>query len=369
MLFISMRKYLPNHYLKYFLTLSVVYLVTCSEVSGQKKNSDTTIVRIKSYRDHWYIKLLSAQKDVSIGLYDKSTGITELEYKPNVGNYLGFGFFLFDLGIDITFRTPPSPELNSIYGNTKARDWQIHVYTRKLGANVIYQDYQGFYIANPQSYFPNWKLGDPYPLNENMRATVISGGLYYAFQPEKFSFPAVFNQTEMQLKSGGSFMLSGTITHSSLSDPESLIPVTDSNQFTGLNDLKSIKITSINVLPGYSYNLIIKKKFYLNFSLSLGGGYQIRSYSNDEYYSDNALAIANIGRVGGGYNSDRFFFGASGYMQSESVTIQNLHLSTSSNFFRFFIGYRFKEKGFLQRSIFELFDVFSDGKKSNKKGK
>lgn len=362
-----MRNCLHNYFLKFVVIFCVAYLVAGFKAKSQKNTGDTAVVRIKSYRDHWYLKVLSAQKDVSIGLYDKSTGINELEYKPNVGNYLGFGFFLFDLGIDITFRTPPSPEQNTIYGNTKARDWQIHVYTRKLGANFIYQDYQGFYIANPQSFFPQWNNGDPYPVNENMKATVIGGGLYYAFQPEKFSFPSVFNQTEMQLKSGGSFLLSGTIAHSSLSDPESLIPVTDTNQFTGFNDLKSINISSINVLPGYSYNIIIKKKFYLNFSLSLGGGYQIRSYSNDQSYSDNALAFANIGRVGGGYNNDRFFIGASGYIQNENVTIQNLQLSTSSRFVRFFVGYRFKEKGFLQRSVFEVFDVFSDRKKFNKK--
>jgi hypothetical protein len=280
-----------------------------------------------------------------------------MEFKPNLGTYMGLGVYLFDLAVDFTFRTKSTPEEIYKYGKSTGQDWQLHIYSRKFGVDLSYQDYHGFYLNNPRQFFPKWTSSDPYPRQDDMTARLMSLGVYYVFRPERYSFPSVFNHTEAQLKSGGSWLLSGSIFQTRIQDPVSIIMKVDSNNLTGLDNLDYVQVSSINALPGYSYNIIIKRKIYLNFSLALGFGYQSRSYAAEAAYRDNSIYMTNTWRAGLGYNGRRFFAGVSGYTAQTGIKIQNLEITNQSGFIRFFLGYRFREWGFMQKSIFDLFSL------------
>jgi len=341
------------------------FLRTPTAIFAGNSDSDTNQIYIRTFHEYFYIRAVSSQKRFILGFQDiKIEGSKKMEFQPNIGNYLGFGVFIFDVGLDVLFQTSPSAEDISKYGKSTGRDWQIHLYTRKIGVDLSYQEYKGFYLLNPTDFFPDWQAGDPLPRQDDMEARIINLGGAYIFSSDKFSFPSIFNQTEAQLKSGGSWLLSGQANSSKISHPTSIIPELDSNKTFGLANLKSVNVSSLNVLPGYSYNIIIKKKIYLNLSLAVGLGYQIRSYSTDESYKDNSINLANTWRIGAGYNGRRFFTGISAFTQNNNITIQNLQISSSTGFVRFFLGYRFREWGIMQRSVFDVFDLFSNKKTS-----
>ena len=339
-----------------------LFILNFSPLLAQKKSGDSNQVNIRSFSEFFYVKAIFSQKIFSLNFQDLNNPGFIMSFQPNMGNYVGIGVNMLDISFDFTIRQAPSSERNELYGNSKGRDWQVHLYTRKHGVDLSYQRYNGFYLSNPESFYPTWKEGDPYPTNPDMSVSVIHLGFYYVFRPERYSFPSVFNHTEAQLRSGGSWFLTTQFNKSNISDPDGIIMVTDSNQITELTKLNDVDVTSVELLPGYSYNIIIKRQFYLNLSLALGVGYQFRSYHTEELYRDNAVNIANTWRLGFGYNGRRLFFGASGFTQSSSIKIQNLQISTEGGFVRFFFGYRFREWGFMQKSIFDLL-----GKRKKKK--
>lgn len=337
-----------------FAFIALVLLATPSKASAEQ-GEDSTIY-IRKYHDFSYVKLLTSDKLLSLGFRDKENpNAPEAIFEPNVGNFVGIGFFLFDVGIEAMFRIRPGPEQNALYGPSDGTDWQIHAYARSFGLDLSYQHYKGFYLSNPELFYPNYKSGDPYPRKPDMEAQVINLSGHYVFRKKRFSFPNVFNQTERQMKSGGSLMISGQFNHSNITDPGSLILITDSNTITSLTEIRNINVSSFNAMPGYSYNLIIFKKLYLNLSLSVGLGYQFRNYQAEgQPYRDNKVVLANSWRAGFGYNGRKFFWGISGYTQSNQIPIQNLEIRSETGFIKVFLGYRFRRYGALNRSAFEL---------------
>ena len=320
--------------------------------TDSRHNSDTNIRR---FRDHFYLKAIASRKVFRLEFSDARKPGYKMSFEPNLGTYAGFGIFIFDIGLEVQFRNPPGKSQNEIYGPTEGQDWQIYVYMRKTGFEFSYQEYKGFYLTNPSDYYPSWSDGQPYPRQEDMRARTIHLGSYYVFRPNRYSFPSIFNQTEAQLVSGGSWLMSGSINLSEISDPVSIIPITDTNQINTLQGLRNVNVTTINALPGYSHNFIIKQKFYLNLSLAIGVGYQFRSYSTESIQRDRSVNIANSWRVGGGYNGPLFFCGITAYTEQNNISIQDLNITASGGFFKIFAGYRFREKGFMKKSVLDLF--------------
>ena len=360
-----MRKFrnLRENILPLILMAGCLFVSFTQLLAGNSK-SDTNEVYIRSFHEYFYVKGISSQKRFKLTFDDVASAQPGMEFQPNIGNYLGFGIFVFDIGIDVLFRTTPSAGDQEKYGNSTGRDWQIHMYSRKIAIDLSYQRYEGFYVVNPIEFYPDWEDGDPHPRQDDMKARIINLGGAYIFKSERFSFPSIFNQTEAQLKSGGSWLISGQLNSSEISHTISIIPELDSNVSFGLSNLKSVKVSSVNVLPGYSHNFIIKGKMYLNLSLSLGLGYQIRSYTTEQSYQDNSINLANTWRIGAGYNGRRFFTGISAFTQTNNVSIQGLHISSSTGFVRFFLGYRFREWGIMRKSVFDLFDLISKKNKS-----
>ncbi len=326
---------------------------------------DTNEIYIRTFHEFFYVKLLSAQKIFDIKFSSNNVEDSpQMIFKPNIGNYLGFGFMLFDLGVDVIFRTPPGPESNAMYGDSKGRDWQIHAYNRKFAFDLSYQQYKGFYLDNPSDFFPSWTPDDPHPTNPDMEARIISLAGLYVFKDDRYSFPSIFNQTEAQLKTAGSFFITGQANSSLVKDPVSIVITSDSNKVLDNVFLTDVNVSSINVMPGYSFNLVLWKKIYINASLALGFGYQFRNYTEDRVtYVNNSIAPASTWRAGLGYNSRRFFIGINGFLQNNSVDIDNLNIASTIGMTKFFIGYRFREYGIMQRSVFDLFNIFSRKKK------
>ena len=345
-------------FLQLLLPYGLVAAITCVNVSNAfagNNKADTSKIYVRQFSDYWNIKAISTQKTFRLSLEDDELTGLYMDYVPNLGTYLGFGVYMFDIGLDVSFRLPPSEIENDLYGPSSGTDLQVHMYTRKVGIDLSYQKYKGFYLENPKDFYPIWSEGDSFPRKPDMEAKSISLGSVYVFNAKRYSFPSIFTHTESQLRSAGSFILTGQFNHSTLSDPYSIVSEVPNNQFNFLDSLNKITSTSFNVLPGYSYNLVIKRRIYLSLSLSIGLGVESYAYSTQKNtVRDNTIDLANVWRLGGGYNGTRLFFGLAGYTQSNETSIEGLRLSTSSGFVTIFLGYRFKEKGFMKKSVFDL---------------
>ncbi|TRX56248.1 DUF4421 domain-containing protein [Fulvivirga sp. M361] len=306
---------------------------------------------IRSFEDKFYIKPLLTARSLSLTFEEENNRFRDIEYTPSINTYLGFGFYLFDVGFELSFQVPNDSQDELTYGRTKAFDVQANIYLNKWGADVAVQNYSGFYFEDPESHFSQWQSGDPFPQRSDLEMRNLQFNTFYIFNHEKFSYRSAFNQADMQLKKAGSFLLGISASSFRFSADSSLMPFESRSMLEENATLRAGRATVLGLLPGYTHNFI-HEQLYLNLSLSLGPAHLWTRYTTENLEQDDIAirAIFNV-RAAAGYNSDTFFGGISLVSQSVNYAIDNLNVIGSSGNIKFFIGYRFLEKGILTKSI------------------
>ena len=315
---------------------------------------------IRSYPDYFYIKPLWTTRNLSLRLSNANTlnalnanAGRRINYRPNNVSYAGFGIYFFDLGLEASLKVPENDPKNAAFGETRIFDFQANIYSKKVGADLIYQKYKGFYIDDPAQHFEDWKEGDAFPQRSDLELSTIYANGFYIFNNERFSFRSAFNQADRQLKSQGSFFLTGSFSIIKVESDSSLIPAVVADEFGKAKGFRGGKFTTLAVLPGYGHNFIVKK-FYLNIALSLGPGHQWKQYAlGAENVDDREIKFVTNIRAGLGYNGNRFFSGVSTFWQNVTVDVEGMAVSGISSNLKLFVGYRFEEKGFLKKNLFK----------------
>jgi len=335
---------------KTFVTITLI-TTYCTSVYGQGDTTEVTYIR--PFTEYFYLKVISSTKIFSIKFKDIQSDASVREYKPSDGSFFGFGAYAFDLGLEVSFRLPTNTEGAEEYTESSAIDWQAHLLGRRFGLDFAYQDYTGFYLQDPEKYYKT--NAEDRAFRSDMKVNSLSFNLLYVFSPDNFSFPAVFNHSEQQVRSAGSFLLSGMATFSNLSADSSFILLTDSNNFLNNIGISHITNNTYGVLVGYAYNIIIKRNIYIALSGAIGPAYQKSTVTDRIEVQDiNRLALARDWRIGIGYSNPTFFAGFSIYYAQNDNTLNQIRLSTNSGFFKMFFGYRIREWGVLKKSIFDL---------------
>jgi hypothetical protein len=197
-----------------------------------------------------------------------------------------------------------------------------------------YNYYRGFFSDSLDTSFGNTELHS------------IEGATYFIINPN-FSFRAHYAQTERQLKSAGSFIpiLKYVFSKMRLNQVTNL-----SNTFNRLNTDAVDVINSLDIIAqiGYMHTFVIKNKWFTTVGLHPGLGYNYSEYvlvdtnsSNDIF---NAFTFALNGEVSIGYNSYRWFFGATGDFKNYNYSnIENDEFNRNTTYGSLYFGYRFND--------------------------
>ena len=306
---------------------------------------------IIDFKDKFYVKPLLTVRSLNLEFRDENDNIDDITYSATTNAYLGLGVYLFDIGLELSFRLPNETQDPATYGETDVFDFQTNLYGRKWGCDLAYQRYSGFFLERPGDHITGWQRGDPLPQRPDLSMSNSQLNIFYIFNHNRFSYRSAFNQADMQTKSAGSFLLGVSASTFSFSADSTLIPLESRDGFTEDAIVRAARFTVLGLLPGYAYNFIYKQ-FYLNLSLSVGPAHLWTRYTNEDRERNNIgiEPILNL-RSALGYNSDSFFGGISIVNHAVSNQIDNLDINGTSGNVKFFIGYRFQEKGFLTKSI------------------
>jgi hypothetical protein len=304
------------------------------------------------FRDHFFVWPVIKQKSLSFEIQNTLDKKEKLTYKPNNAYTLGFGAYLFELGLELTFAVPINEKNQTRYGSSSSRDFQLNVLGKEWGGELFYQHYNHFYVDDPNSPVPP---DQPLPQRSDIDTRNLGISSIYIFNDTKFSFKSAFNYAERQLKSSGSFLLMGNINSFKVTADSSII---DAQILThqGLQaDFKELKHTTFSIAPGYAYNLIYKD-FFLNATLFLGPAHNWIYYEREDGSSknDTNINLFSAFRVGIGYNSEKLFAGLNFISQARNVEFEGIRFTNSSSTFRLLVGYRFKEFGILKKSVRDL---------------
>ena len=155
------------------------------------------------------------------------------------------------------------------------------------------------------------------------------------------------SQTEIQIKSAGSFMPGISYTFYRLSGLDVIKDTNGDritrdfyNKYEGLN---------LSLLAGYYYTFVFKKNWFAN-------AYGVPSAGIDVYNVHSTTPIGSSNKTlsdfyvalhygfGGGYNGDKFFFGTElkYRITNEKFNSNKIRITPSQNQFSIYFGYRFK---------------------------
>lgn len=213
------------------------------------------------------------------------------------------------------------------------KQFQMNIYKTNFGFEAYYQDYQRFYY--------HFKGDEVLPKNYNsdIRAYQFGANAILIFNGKKFSYNAAFNQTVLQKKSAGSWMLGFSLKFNELKSND-LIPDSVKRFYGSYINLQRNRNYAFLVQTGYGFNLT-KSNFYFAGALLGGVGIQNQTYSfpTEKNYK---IAFPLVGRVKAsmGYNGKIFFSGVYANADVCQSSIRPLKTQQMVSSYGVYVGFR-----------------------------
>ncbi len=307
---------------------------------------------IREYPDHFFVWPVIKRRALAFDVSDRNNNIRRVEFIPNSRFSLGGGAYIFDLMVEVAFAVPLSREDTRIYGETRDRDWQINLLSRKWGADLYYQKYEGFYKKDSRINIPS---GEPFPQRPDLQTRNFGLSGFYVFNHRKFSLRSSFNFADRQIRSQGSFIVYGTInSFKTKEDSVLLSPQVQADIGEG-SSFSKLKYTTLSIAPGYSHNFIWRR-FFFNTTFITGPAHHWIVYRDEvgDLHHDISINSTAVVRLAFGYSNDRWFCGTSFASQARIVKFEEVRVSNNTSLFRLQVGFRFAEKGILKKKAWEF---------------
>lgn len=136
----------------------------------------------------------------------------------------------------------------------KSQDYELNVnsYSNRFGFDIVF--------LSSKTYHGKASMNDEVtPIEKGaIRQQALNVNLYYAFNSKRFSFPAAFSQSYLQLRSAGSFMVGASF--------DGQITDIDANETANQQPI-NLKLMEIGIGAGYGYNLVAGKRWLFHLSL------------------------------------------------------------------------------------------------------
>lgn len=318
----------------------------------EKTDSTQTSQYYTDYSDELLLKfgtVVKSNKLEIINTNDKQSA----KFAPAGITSLGGGVNYKWLGLSISFGLPSKPEDDEKYGKTQRFDAQLNIYSKKFGIDVIVQNYNGFYLENPEA-LTTWEE-DYQPQLPRMQSLSVGAGGYYFFNNKKFSYKAAYVRNTIQNKSAGSLLLGGfySLDYAGFEEGAydedtivSFIPKTLPQEVSDSFDIKAFRSYTYGISFGYTYTLVFLKKCFINLSLAPGiGAKSLVVYnSQGENTTKSGVATRITVRSSFGYDNKHFIVGLTSYVRTANINFENYDIKPSTSNVRFFIAKRFSLK-------------------------
>jgi hypothetical protein len=327
----------------------VIAVILCGTVNRVIAFGPSDSVRSKyigHFPNYFFIWPVVKQRSISFDIQNANNRGQKLTYRPN-GNYnLGFGMYVFKIGFELSFSVQPNASSQRQYGHSQNTDLQWNMLGKNFGLDLFTQNYNGFYQTDASKPVG---AGIPYPQRPDISIWNTGVNGIYLFNSDKYSIRAAYNFSERQLKSAGSFLLTGTVNAFSLRADSAVYGPRYESAFGVNADFSKLDYTTVSIAPGYAHTFVFKNIF-LNASFSIGPA------THWLYYQSAAVSKHDVtfnsfidARVAIGYNSDRFFTGVTFVAQARNIKFEEVQFTNTNTAFNMVIGYRFREFGILKK--------------------
>lgn len=305
-----------------------------------------------SYQKDLYIEKHTEQLAFKIGLtnqsdfFEISSPAANYKLQPNTDLKLklfaSYRYILFAIAFAPRFLPGNNDEI------AKGKS-DIFSFATGLNLNHWYQRLaidktKGYYSSN-QNYLPGDERYLVFPELEYMG---FSGQTLYKFNPN-YSFVALENQTERQLKSTGSFIPALGYRYYIV---DNKIKLNENNSSQKSNNFET------NISIGYYYTLVVNRGLYISGGASVGGGVIFakvltRQFDDTTTFRDKAPILRTEASASLGYNAKSFFCGTqmTGFLERYNENGTTTVAKHNGFNMQFFVGYRFNAPDILSKSI------------------
>lgn len=302
---------------------------------------------IQSYSHYFFLGPLIKKNDLDFDLVSAIDTKKTYTFKANHSVSAGFNINLFDVNLGIVFGVPLEVESERIYGESDVQDLQLTAIGKQWFADVYFQRYNGFYVQYPELTVPQ---GQPFPQRPDLTTRNSGMSFTYIANHDEFSLRAPYLFSERQKVGKGSFLVSYVLSSFTMQADSALIPSPRWLDWGDGASVNQLRFTSLGFAPGYSHTFVVNN-FFLNLTLALGPAHYWVRYKElvSQAQNDIRIDFYSLGRVGVGYNGERFFSGLSFTTQSRNVTYEQTTFQNAIGTVRLVAGFRFKEAGYLKK--------------------
>ncbi|MEM9392100.1 MAG: hypothetical protein AAGA02_16600, partial [Bacteroidota bacterium] len=109
-----------------WIVLTIGLIVSNTAMAVGQSTADSAYIRYVN--DKFYVKPLLTARSISLDIQDSEGRVSDVLYEPTTNTYLGFGLYVFDIGLELSFQLPNNSQDPAIYGETDAFDFQANLY-------------------------------------------------------------------------------------------------------------------------------------------------------------------------------------------------------------------------------------------------
>ncbi|TAF68124.1 MAG: DUF4421 domain-containing protein [Cytophagales bacterium] len=340
--------------------LSILLISTTYTLAAQNDSS-----YIQKFEDYMLIKTGATYRGLDLTLSPRINGITQflepLWYRPSVRNSVSVGVNFKGLAISFGFKLAQHPLIRDRQGESKYFDLQVHSFGKKLGYDIYYQEYQGYFIEDISNLINNIITGQALQRRDDIRLQNFSVNVFYTFNGDKFSYRAAFVHDEKQNKNGGSFIINGSLGYFNAKADSSFTTNNIGINFRPEAAFNQNTFYTFAITPGYAHTFIVKKHFYISASASglVGLQYHEGQAQNNNTQVGLNYFLKGIARASVGYHTQKWVIGASAMLDLQAMNTEFVQYRTNNLEISAFLAHRFKVKWMAGKKS------FFGGKKKN----
>jgi len=329
------------------LFLFSVFIVSCHVVVAHSLNvsDNNSDEYIQKFKTKLTVKLNLGTNGLAYSIIPHTnSSLISKSNKSGQVNYIPYNPFVSGVSLNLyglfSLSYKFNPFKSSGLQQSAYNDFSLGYSGRWLFLEGYYNQYNHLYYNTGVNHF---KI---IPTNFNTDFRFFSMGVnnFFVFNYKKYSYNAAFNQSAIQTKSAGSFVLINYYNYSQAVSDNGLIPLVVNGYYPTLNSLKTNRQITYSLAPGYAYTYAINN-FYAGGILFVGPAWQMQRYTtfiNTQY--DAAISYFSRFKINIGYNTPSFFTGV--YVSAELLGSKLKEITTRQNLYNygFFIGGRLVKK-------------------------
>lgn len=308
-------------------------------VSAQGAKIDTNTIKKYIHGFHNQVQIKISQS-TDIENLSQTTGQSNFLLSPNNSSITRFIFSYRFISFSLRFIPRFIPGNNDIdaKGNTVSHGFGFNFSHKQFFTQLSYHKTKGYYLENSSDFVVGWRPGDKYLQFPDLQYNEYSAYFFYNSNP-RFSFNALLNQTERQLKSAGTW-LPGISIRNYIIDNQTSNAASSSQRSNHIEYLLS---------AGYQYTKVVNKTWLGSLGITpsiglLNVNITTRMPSGD-ILSTEKNTVYRLKSMGGiGYQANNWYAGGSAswnYLtyQQENSPVQNREDKFS---YQIYVGIRLK---------------------------